>query len=697
MTSISDRLRVARDQLFVGRRKQLDRFRRALQADTLPFNVLHVHGPGGVGKTALLQAFARCCRDEDVSAYPIDVRDVEPSPTSFRQALRSTLDAGEEPVSSALDGDSRRSVVLVDAYETISALDDWLRRKFLPDLPENVLFVFAGREEPAPEWRTESGWGALVETVSLRNLERDDGRELLRRRDVPESEYEAILDFTHGHPLALSLVADVMDQREEPAFEPADAPDIIATLLEQFVQKVPGPAHRAALEVASLVPYVTEALLETVLDMPDVHDVFVWLRDLSFVSHGDRGLVLHDLARDALTSDLRWRNPEWHDELHERARRFYASQLKDASRGDVRRILSDLTFVLREHPLIEPFFKRLRSQWGEAAGLLEDEFEHRDEAAVATMVENHEGREATDHLETWVQHEAAEVHVYREAAGSVAGFMLTLGLHRLSEEELARDPMTRSASAYLEAHAPLRAGERVSLFRFWMAREGYQEVSPVQSLIFIRQVRHYLTTAGLAYSILPCRDPDRWDRLFTYAGMKRLEDADVELGNHTYALYGHDWRTQPPGDWLDALADRGFSTAPEPSPRDHDRMIVLSRADFEDAVKEAFKEMNRPDRLDENPLLFSRVVTDAVDGDAGEPARIEVLQTLLAETTEELSKDPRDEKYYRAVHRTYVQPAPTQEKAAEQLGVPFSTFRRHLNRGVERVTDILWDAEVSSG
>jgi len=48
------------------------------------------------------------------------------------------------------------------------------------------------------------------------------------------------------------------------------------------------------------------------------------------------------------------------------------------------------------------------------------------------------------------------------------------------------------------------------------------------------------------------------------------------------------------------------------------------------------------------------------------------------------------------VYRTYVQPAPTQEQAAEQLGVPFSTFRRHLNKGLERVADILWEREVGT-
>ncbi|PSQ87865.1 MAG: hypothetical protein BRD30_08100, partial [Bacteroidetes bacterium QH_2_63_10] len=134
----------------------------------------------------------------------------------------------------------------------------------------------------------------------------------------------------------------------------------------------------------------------------------------------------------------------------------------------------------------------------------------------------------------------------------------------------------------------------------------------------------------------------------------------------------------------------------EQSSEQTDQVIVLSRDDFEDALTDAFKQLHRPDQLQENPLLYSRIVTNEASPDADVPARIETLQALIEETTEQLSADPRDEKYYRAVHHTYVRPAPTQEKAAEQLGVPFSTFRRHLNRGLERVTEILWDEEVGT-
>jgi len=41
-----------------------------------------------------------------------------------------------------------------------------------------------------------------------------------------------------------------------------------------------------------------------------------------------------------------------------------------------------------------------------------------------------------------------------------------------------------------------------------------------------------------------------------------------------------------------------------------------------------------------------------------------------------------------------VRPARTQELAAETLGLAFSTYRRHLKRGVERVAEWLWQREV---
>jgi hypothetical protein len=48
----------------------------------------------------------------------------------------------------------------------------------------------------------------------------------------------------------------------------------------------------------------------------------------------------------------------------------------------------------------------------------------------------------------------------------------------------------------------------------------------------------------------------------------------------------------------------------------------------------------------------------------------------------------------RAVERTYLRPAPNQEAAAELLGLPFSTYRRHLTQGVSRLVAHLWELEI---
>ena len=44
----------------------------------------------------------------------------------------------------------------------------------------------------------------------------------------------------------------------------------------------------------------TEALLRDALEREDAHELFSWLRELSFMESGPDGVLPHDLARDAL-------------------------------------------------------------------------------------------------------------------------------------------------------------------------------------------------------------------------------------------------------------------------------------------------------------------------------------------------------------------------------------------------------------
>jgi hypothetical protein len=120
-------------------------------------------------------------------------------------------------------------------------------------------------------------------------------------------------------------------------------------------------------------------------------------------------------------------------------------------------------------------------------------------------------------------------------------------------------------------------------------------------------------------------------------------------------------------------------------------LLVLSQPEFDDSVRQAMRDLRRPDLLARNSLLRTRLVNDRA-GD--EEPTAETLKTLLSAAVETLREHPRDDKLWRALERTYVRPAATQERAAAALGLPFSTYRRHLSQGMDRVVAWLWDQEI---
>jgi hypothetical protein len=486
-------------------------------------------------------------------------------------------------------------------------------------------------------------------------------------------------------------VADVLAQRPNLRFQPEAAPDVIKTLLEQLVQKVPGPAHRTALEACAMVRVTTETLLAHMLTMPDAHELFEWLRELSFIEVRLGGLFPHDLVREALAADLRWRNPDWYAELHRRARVYYTTRLGQTAGQAQQRAVWDLIFLHRDNPVVRPFF-----EWQSSGSLLADTLHDADLPTLAAMVTGHEGEESASLAVHWLARQPDEVLVYRDSEGQPAGFLAMVALEQASTQDLNVDPAASNAWDYLQRHAPLRSGERATLFRFWMANDTYQAVSALQSLIFLNMVRHYLTTPGLAFTFLPCVQPEFWAPVFAYAELARIPQADFEVGGRCYGVYGHDWRVMPPMAWLALLAEREIaaeSHAARP-PQVTEPLLVLSQPDFAQAVREALRHFGQPDLLRQNPLLRSRLVIERANSQAGANERVATLQTLIKEATESLQSAPRQVKFHRALYHTYFQPAATQEQVAELLDLPFSTYRRHLQTGIARVSEILWQHEV---
>jgi hypothetical protein len=363
---LADRLAAARRRHFVGRSAELELFRSACRARELPFALLYIFGPGGIGKTTVLRELARVGKSERLAVAALDGRAISPAPHDFLLALRRSLGIGEQDSPIDALGAVARSALIVDTFDGLVPLHGWFSESFLPQLPAGCLVVLAGREPPA--WRT--GWDGLMRVQSLRNLQPEDSRSFLRARGVPRAHHQGALEFTHGHPLALSLVADVLAQRDPgAAFTPANQPDVVRTLLDHFVENLPGPRHRVALEAAAHVRVTTEDLLARAVGIDDAHELFEWLRGLSFMEQGPHGLFPHDLVRDLVDADLRWRNPESYRALHRRSRDYIIHRLSESHGLEQQRAFFDLLDLHRNNPVMKPLYqwKVLGSLYGETA------------------------------------------------------------------------------------------------------------------------------------------------------------------------------------------------------------------------------------------------------------------------------------------------------------------------------------------
>ena len=697
--SLAERLHQARRRQFVGRENERSLFRAAITADEQPFYILHIHGPGGIGKTSLLQQFEEICREAVIEVWMIDGRSTDPSPESFITALRNTTGLAEDaPILEGLAAKGDRRVLLIDNYERLGMLDRWLRETLLPQLPDKTLVVIAGRRPPSVPWRTDPGWQPLVRTISLRNLQPDEVQSYLAVRQVPAAQHQTVLNFTHGYPLALSLMADMFIYKPGLKFQPEKEPDIVKALLDRLVSNVPSPAHRTALQACALVRQITESLLSEIIPDSDPHELFEWLRELSIIEVGSNGLFPHDLARDALVADLRWRDQNRYRNLHERVRQYYSARLQATRGHEQQTILVDYIFLHRDSPVVQPYFNIIQAQGQGIGGFLTDIAREGDWDVLKEMVERFEGPESADLAAFWFEQQPRGVVVFRNQEDAPMGFMTLLALENLEASVRERDPAVKAAWEYLYSHAPLRVGERAVYVRFWMAAESYQNISTLQGLIAVNAVRYYLTTPGLAFSFFPCAEPQLWTAIFAYADLHRIPEIDFSVGGREYGVFGHDWRVVPPTSWLDLLAEREISPAPETVVRPSvvAPILVLSRPDFAEALLDALRDFTRPDMLLSNPLLRSRLVVGDIEIDGEDRERVEFLQQVIGETADYLKESPRDLKYYRALYHTYLQPAPTQAKAAELLDLPMGTFRRHLKNGIERLTELLWQQEVGA-
>ncbi|OLL16740.1 MULTISPECIES: AAA family ATPase [unclassified Rhodococcus (in: high G+C Gram-positive bacteria)] len=682
--TLGDVLAARRRRRFVGRSAELELVRAALDSPRPPFLVLYLYGPGGIGKTSLLDEVADLAVGAGSVLVRLDGRDLVPAPAAVLASLAEHLDLDADRIATA---SGQRLVMVIDTYEALAPIDGWIRRDLLPRLPDSAVTVIAGRSPPSPQWRSDLAWGDLLRVVSMRNLAPRESVDYLRAVGVRDDLHDRLCRVAHGHPLALSLLADAVLRGGRADADPL-SPDLVGTLLRRFVDEEPGTVHRRALEVCALARVTTESLLRDALGTGDdcAHDAFRWLRGLSFVETGADGLHPHDLARDVIDADLWWRDADSYADVFRRVWRHIHRTLDSATGRRQQQAIFDLKFVFRHLAgVLSPV------QWESWGRYYPEPATAAEHAAIVELIRTAEGAESARLAQRWLDRQPDGFFVLRCPDGTVRGVIGLLDLTRASEEDRDRDPGAAAAWRAARRGTPVREGDVVTQTRFVVDRETYQDPSPTLNAVPILTMQRYLTTRGLAYDVLVLAEPDRWDDYFAVADLPRVDGGDFVVGPRRFGLFAHDFRRVPVGAWLERVTERALARGPSPPVPSAPVLLVLSQPEFAQSVKQGLHDLRQHALLARNPLLRTRLLHDRAG--AGEPD-VALLEQVLRDAVATLADHPRDDKLLRAVDRTYLRPAATQESAAAALGLPFSTYRRHLATGVERIVSWLWDQEV---
>ena len=656
----------ARARAFVGREGELACYQAALRGE-VEHRVLLVHGPAGLGKTTLLHRYKALGQESGRVVVSLDGEQVGAAQDSIWAAVESARTTG-------CAEQARPWVLLIDGYERLTALDGWIRDQLVASLPDDVVVVLAGRDQPSPTWRTDPGWRAIAVQLPLEPLDPVQSQRLLSLAGVRTEWRPRLAAMGRGHPLTLAMLASAAGAGTLTA-DLADDPDLVASLASRLVDEAPDDDHALAMALCAHAWLTTADLVEELLGRRS-SEVWTWLETRPWITRGGYGIHPHDLVRDVLDADLRRRSPA----TYRRVNRLLHDHAWAAMRADdeaERRLWAhQKLFLHRRSPLAVAFWTmRAEGAAFVSAGRPSDH------GSVLGQIGGALGAKSATLAERWLSLQPQGLSVVRSSA-DVSAF----AFHAVHPAEGSpEDPVARAVLDYVADAAPPRPGELVSIARFLGGR-GDNERDAYAVVVGCVSSTMLWTTQPLAWSFVATTDPEFWTPMFDYLAFSTRFSADFD--GHRYALFGLDWRRLSPDRWFELMGERELTGEYGPAPARLLRPAPLSRTAFDEAVRSALRDLHRDDLLGASPLLGSRLGTD-VDGPS--PA---LLRRSLTAGIDQIAREPRTAPLARVLDRSFLHAAPTQEAAAEVLDLPFSTYRRHLVRGLDRLTDLLWSVEI---
>jgi hypothetical protein len=664
--------------LFVDRREESEVFARWLASVSPHPSILQVTGHAGVGKSALLRAFARMAAEAGRKpVIYVDGDAIAPTADDFAKAV--TGDGIADPAS-FLGGQS--ALLMIDGIEALGPLTRWLTTTFMPSLSPNVRVVIAARQPVGQIWKPLL---KTMQTLRLESLPQEQAAEYLDRRGVAPGVAAQIINAAGGYPLALTMAADLAIQRRVTRFEKAPQWHLMLRgLVDQLVTEAPD--LRSLLEAAAVVRQFDESTLAALTGLSDAGQAFSELCRASFVRPAQHGLTLHQDVRRVVIEELQWRNPQRLAQLRSHARTYFSDRIRARRPGEEwlvaeRLYLWDNTAHASFFPSGEPW-----TMWVETGGpgdieellAIQSDFVARQEAGPQLPGLPPPEECSADLLRAFVAMPGTEIYIARSPDGYGHAYRLLLPV---SGQLLALLPPEGAMRAVVERGLPTDV-------RRALPATGEGSLVSYMTTIALRGERALEAGGAIAAdsfrsalrggTFVLCAGDEVYALGLQALGATRIPDVGTSTVGAPVPLDGYvlEIGRAGPDAWLESV------TSGRPMPPG------LSAEQLEKELHQVLVHWPNDGRLAESPLAQLAMYSAPLDGGT-RPA--EHLRNLIRRAVADVRANGTDEGELAglAIELAYFERKLAHEAIAERLNVSRSSFYRLLHRAERDIANRL--------
>lgn len=259
------------------------------------------------------------------------LRGAEPAlANSFSGSLSTAIERAHQPLAFVLD-----------TYEELEGLDDWVCRTLVPTLPDGVKVVILGRNALPRINFDWSEYGDALCAMELPELVKAEAKAYLSHHGLKKAaSIDEVYQFTGGYPLLLVLVVHLAREAggwdQVGTLESASDRDHIASqLLNRILREERVQDVQAFLEKGVVARWFTPEVIGVILEVSpeEGRAIYDKLRRHSFVERHPYGLKFHDKIRELLLVRLKFNRPEY-EGIVKRLTDYYAEKAGIKQEGE---------------------------------------------------------------------------------------------------------------------------------------------------------------------------------------------------------------------------------------------------------------------------------------------------------------------------------------------------------------------------